>query len=126
MTTQDKVTAYFETEHRFKTPIQKLRNLAQQTSAQETFKWSFPVYTVEHKNVFGICRFKNHYGIWFFNGAYLSDPLGVLENAQEGKTIAMRHWKFSATAELPEKDILSYLNQAILFEIDKRSKPLKN
>ncbi len=113
METKDKLSQYYQKEHHFKKGIAALRDLAKKTEATESYKWNFPVYTIADKNVFGICRFKNHFGIWFFNGAFLSDPKKILENAQEGKTKAMRHWKFTSNDHIDEEGILAYLTEAI-------------
>jgi len=43
------------------------------------------------KNVLAICKFKHHFGIWFFNGVFLNDPENLLETAQKGKPLAMLH-----------------------------------
>ncbi|WP_313779656.1 YdeI/OmpD-associated family protein [Flagellimonas onchidii] len=67
----------------------------------------------EWKNVFGICRFKNHFGVWFFNGSLLSDPKKVLSNAQEGKTKGMRHWKFNTVEEIDMTGVQNYMSEAI-------------
>ena len=50
--------------------------------------------------------------IWFFNGVFLSDPRKVLENAQEGKTKAMRHWKIKSN-RIDKIAVLAYMNEAI-------------
>jgi uncharacterized protein YdeI (YjbR/CyaY-like superfamily) len=71
-----------------------------------------PVYTIDGKNVLGIMAFKNHFGLWFFNGVFLSDPKKILENAQEGKTKAMRHWKFKSNT-FDKVTVLAYMNEAI-------------
>nr|WP_298999580.1 DUF1801 domain-containing protein [uncultured Allomuricauda sp.] len=113
MTTSEKIEAYYEKEHPFKEGIAILRGIAKQTEAKEDYKWNFPVYTIGNKNVLGICRFKHHFGIWFFNGSFLKDPRKVLENAQEGKTKAMRHWKFSAISEIDSENVLAYMMEAI-------------
>jgi len=107
------VDAYFEGEHHFKDGINQLRELAKKTETIETLKWGMPVYTINNKNVFGIARFKNHFGIWFYNGAYMNDPKEVLENAQEGKTKAMRGWKFYTAEEINKDDVLAYFHDAI-------------
>ncbi|NHF57874.1 hypothetical protein FK220_000875 [Flavobacteriaceae bacterium TP-CH-4] len=109
----EKVEAYFEKDHPFKEGIAKLRELALKTDLEETYKWSLPTYTINNKNVLGICRFKKHFGIWFFNGVFLKDEKNVLENAQEGKTQAMRHWKFFDNDTIDETMVLSYMNEAI-------------
>ena len=113
MKAQDKIDAFYAREHRFREAIGVLRKLALRTGAAETFKWNGPVYTVNGKNVFGIMAFKNHFGIWFFNGALLSDAYQKLETAQE-KTKAMRHWKFQGIEEIEEEKVLSYLREAML------------
>lgn len=113
MDNSEKLEAYFEKEHPFKEGILVLRELAAKTGAVETFKWGSPVYTTDGKNIFWIARFKNHFGLGFFNGIFLKDPKKVLVNAQEGKTQAMRHWKFTAIGEIDEPTVIAYINEAI-------------
>jgi len=113
MEKSEKVERYYSEEHHFSIAIGRLRDLALKTNLQETFKWMFPTYTLEGKNVLAICKFKKHFGIWFFNGVFLKDELQILENAQEGKTQAMRHWKFYDAEDIIEKDISAYMNEAI-------------
>lgn len=115
-----KVEAYFEEEHHYKSAIGQLRELVLKTKLEETFKWMFPTYTLKNKNVLAICKFKNHFGIWFFNGVFLTDPLNVLKNAQEGKTKAMRHWKFTSESELDENQVMAYINEAIVNQENNR------
>lgn len=117
MEREKSLEAYYEREHPFKDGISKLRMIANQTASEETFKWNFPVYTVNGKNVFGICRFKNHFGVWFFNGSFLSDPKNVLRNAQEGKTKGMRHWNFEDNSSIDSEGVLAYMKEAISNEI---------
>ncbi len=113
MEKSEKVESYYATEHHFQKGIQQLRSLVLKTSLEETFKWMFPTYTLNQKNVLSICRFKKHFGIWFFNGVFLQDEKKVLENAQEGKTQAMRHWKFYQVAGINETTVRAYINEAI-------------
>ncbi|MEX0360995.1 MAG: DUF1801 domain-containing protein, partial [Allomuricauda sp.] len=116
MEREKNLEAYYAKVHPFKEGILLLRSLALQTDSVETFKWSIPVYTVNGKNVFGICRFKSHFGVWFFNGSFLSDPKKVLRNAQEGKTKGMRHWNFDALDEVDQSAVVAYMNEAIANE----------
>ncbi|WP_298472719.1 DUF1801 domain-containing protein [uncultured Maribacter sp.] len=116
METSEKLKAYFSEEHAFKKEIKELRKILLSTNLKETFKWSTPTYTIDGKNVLSIGRFKNHYGIWFFNGVFLSDPNKVLRNAQEGKTKAMRQWKFSSTDIINPEVVLAYCKEAIVNE----------
>lgn len=113
MKTLENVDAYFAKEGPFKAGIAILRNLAKQTDLEERCKWGAPIYTINNKNVLGILAFKHHFGLWFHNGVFLSDPLEVLENAQEGKTRGMRHWKFKSIAEIDTASVLAYMEEAI-------------
>jgi uncharacterized protein YdeI (YjbR/CyaY-like superfamily) len=113
MDISEKTEAYFAKDRPFKSGLALLRELALQTELQETFKWSTPVYTIEGKNVLGITSFKGHFGVWFFNGVFLKDPKNVLVNAQEGKTKSMRHWKFSSIDQIDQREVLSYMEEAI-------------
>lgn len=109
----EKVEAYYEEEHHFKKGIKILRNLALKANAEEFFKWQAPVYGVDGKNVFWIARFKNHFGIGFFNGVFLSDPQNVLINAQKDKTMAMRHWHFKSEDEIDENGVFAYIVESL-------------
>ncbi len=107
-----KIKTYIETNY-WSHELQELRAIVLQSKLVETFKWKFPVYTWNNKNIVGLGTTKKTYGLWFFQGATLSDPLGVLVNAQEGKTQAMRHWRFSKSDTLNKKPILEYIHEAI-------------
>ncbi|MAU72156.1 MAG: hypothetical protein CML04_08675 [Pseudozobellia sp.] len=122
----EKIERFYEEEHPFKSAVALLRELALKSELEETFKWSFPTYTLNDKNVMAIGKFKNHFGVWFFNGVFLSDPLNVLENAQEGKTQAMRHWKFFSESDIDSNTVTGYINEAIKNQRDgKVLKPAK-
>lgn len=113
MDKREKIETYYAKDQKFKEGIALLREIALKTELEETLKWGAPIYTIENKNVLGILAFKSHFGIWFYNGVFLLDPKKVLSNAQEGKTKAMRHWKFTAVEEIEEKVVLAYMNEAI-------------
>ena len=130
MTKKEKLAAFFEQESIWMEQVKHLRQLALSTEVEETYKWQFPTYTIEGKNVFALAQFKDWFGIWFFQGVFLSDPRGALTNAQEGKTKAMRHWKFQEVNNLPDKDIIFYMEEAIQNQRDGKvvpnSKPQKS
>ena len=109
----EKVEAYYAKEHHFKKGIAILRRLALKANAEETFKWQAPVYGIGGKNVFWIARFKNHFGIGFFNGVFLADPKQVLINVQKGKTMAMRHWHFKSVEEIDENGVFAYILESL-------------
>lgn len=96
--------------------IEKLRAIVLKTELVEAQKWGGEVYTLNNKNVIGIGGFKNYFALWFFNGVFLKDEANVLVNANEGVTKALRQWRFTDVAELDEKLILRYLNEAIANE----------
>lgn len=109
----EKIEAYYSREQTFRKGILQLREIMLATPLEEHLKWGAPVYAIDDKNVLGIMAFKNHFGIWFFNGVFLTDPLGVLQNAQEGKTKAMRHWKFTSNEDIDAAAVRQYVEEAI-------------
>jgi len=91
----------------------------------ETIKWNIPVFTVNGKNVIGLSAFKSHVGLWFFQGALLKDEANVLVNAQEGKTQAMRHWKFTASDTIPEGLVKVYIDEAVQYQKEGKTVEMK-
>ncbi|NNE25430.1 MAG: hypothetical protein HKN09_01185 [Saprospiraceae bacterium] len=93
--------------------LELLRSIIKKTELNESLKWGMPTYTIRNKNVVGIAGFKHHFGMWFFQGVFLSDPHKLLINAQEGKTKAMRQLRFDQIEQIDEGIIMSYLEEAI-------------
>ena len=93
------VEEYIEVNSHFGDALTLLRQIINSTELEETLKWNAPVYTLNGKNVLGLGGFKNHFGIWFFNGIFLSDKKHLLSNAQE-KTKALRQMRFESTSEI--------------------------
>lgn len=93
--------------------LNALRALLMETDLEETIKWGIPVYGYGSKNVVGIYAGKTYAGLWFYHGALLKDAAGKLVNAQEGKTQAMRHWRFTSMAEMDMELVNQYLQEAI-------------
>lgn len=93
--------------------LNKLISILRKTELEETIKWGVPTYTLNGKNVVGLAAFKSYVGIWFFNGVFLKDSCRKLFNAQEGKTKALRQWRFESEDEMDEKLISEYINEAI-------------
>jgi uncharacterized protein YdeI (YjbR/CyaY-like superfamily) len=113
MNPADKVKDYLSAHPKWTGVLTRLRKIMLETGLEEDFKWNQPVYTHNGKNVAGIATTKNYAGVWFFQGGSLSDPLRVLVNAQEGKTRAMRHWRFYSEAEIHVENLQTYLKEAI-------------
>lgn len=113
MTDSQKVTVYIEKHTKWTSELAKMRTIFGNTELKEEIKWGAPTYTLNKKLVAGMAAFKNHFGIWFFQGVFLSDTYGKLFNAQEGKTKAMRQWKFQEGDLIDEDMVLSYIEEAI-------------
>ena len=93
--------------------LERLRVIMNDCEVEETVKWGQPCYTHEGKNVAGIGAFKEFVSVWFFQGALLRDEQGVLVNAQEGRTRAMRQWRFQAVEEIDETLLRAYVDESI-------------
>lgn len=106
------VEEYIETHEHFSDALTILRNIIISTGLNETIKWSAPVYDLDGKNVVGLGAFKQHFGIWFFNGVFLKDELNLLVNAQE-KTKALRQMRFDSIDEINKDAVLAYVKEAI-------------
>ena len=121
-----RVDAYIDKHSNFTNILNEIRNIMLSTEFDETIKWGMPTYTINGKNVAGIGSFKSHCGIWFFQGGLLKDTHKVLTNAQEGKTQAMRQWRFTNDSKIDKELILIYIKEAIDNEKKgRRIKPTK-
>ena len=107
------VEEYIECVDLFGDGLVVLREIMASTELQETVKWGIPTYTINDKNVVSISAFKKYVGVWFFNGVFLSDPVNILINAQEGKTKGLRQLRFTNTKSIDKKIILEYVLEAI-------------
>jgi len=112
MNVSEKVSAYIRKHERWSAQLQQLRHVFQQSDLREEVKWGSPTYTMNGKLVAGFAAFKNHYAIWFHQGVFLKDTDKKLVNAQEGKTKALRQWKFTEKDEIEEDIVLKYLREA--------------
>ncbi|MFQ5447077.1 MAG: YdeI family protein [Saprospiraceae bacterium] len=117
------VEEYLAKQERWREALTLLRNIMLSTEMEETVKWGAPVYTVNGKNIVGLGAFKSYVGLWFFQGALLEDKKGLLINAQEGKTKALRQWRFNSMDEMDEKTIRAYVAEAI--ENQKQGREIK-
>lgn len=90
-----------------------LRGILLDLELTEAVKWNFPVYTIDNKNIIGLGSFQSYFGLWFYQGIFLKDKHKVLINAQEGKTKAMRQWRFQPDEHLEISLIKEYIKEAI-------------
>lgn len=107
------VEEYIENNQKWSEALIVLREIVNSTELVETIKWNIPTYTINNKNVLGIGAFKNHFGIWFFNGVFLKDKYNLLRNAQDGKTKAMRQLNFTSLEDVDTNIVLQYVKEAI-------------
>lgn len=107
------VEQFIEAKSEWKMALNKLRSILTETELEENIKWGAPVYSFGTKNVVGLGAFKSYVGLWFFQGVFLKDKAKVLENAQEGKTKALRQWRFASADEIDEKLVEQYVDEAI-------------
>ncbi|WP_420573850.1 YdeI/OmpD-associated family protein [Kordia sp.] len=120
------VSAYLQSFPEWEDILQLLQSIIlENPDVTETLKWSIPVYTVNGKNVLGLGAFKTHTAIWFFQGALLKDKDNVLVNAQEGKTQAMRHWKFFKDDTVPIDLVKKYIEEAVQNQKDGKTVVIK-
>ena len=90
-----------------------VREILSETELVECIKWGAPCYTINGENIVGLMGYKNYFGLWFHQGVFLKDEAGVLVNAQEGKTKALRQWRMSAADDIQPKLIKTYVTEAI-------------
>ncbi len=118
------VEDYINTNIHFEKALKLLREIINSTELEETIKWNAPTYTLGGKNVIGLGAFKNHFGIWFFNGVFLKDEDNLLVNAQEGKTKALRQMRFTSIEDIDKEKVLNYVLEAIENQkLGKETKP---
>ncbi len=122
------VTTYIKNHPEWEKALMVLKDLIDSTALHENIKWGAPVYTLNNKNIVGFCAFQTYVGLWFYQGALLKDKSKKLFNAQEGKTKALRQWRFSSVEEMAneKENITAYVQEAIDNHIQGKSiKPQK-
>ena len=120
------VEDYIKKHPHWEEEIRSLREMLLSTDLEETIKWGAPLYTIDGKNVVGIGAFKNHCALWFFQGALLKENTALLQNAQEGKTKALRQIRFEKGEEIPVEPLRNYVLEAIRNQKEgKEIKPAK-
>ena len=110
------VDEFIENATQWQEELIRLRQILVSTGLTETVKWGFPCYTHNGKNLVGIGSFKSYFGLWFFQGALLADEEGLLINAQENKTKAMRQWRFESIRDIKVRRIKAYVQEAITLQ----------
>ncbi|MCB0489497.1 MAG: YdeI/OmpD-associated family protein [Cyclobacteriaceae bacterium] len=114
------IDGYIESSTR-KEELTRLRQILLDCDLTEEIKWGAPAYTFQGKNVAGLAAFKSYAGLWFHQGALLKDKEKKLINAQEGKTKALRQWRFTSAREIQPRLVKAYVKEAIQLVKDGRS-----
>jgi uncharacterized protein YdeI (YjbR/CyaY-like superfamily) len=121
------VGEYFSKLANFKKEITLLRKTILECGLEENIKWGGPVYSLNDKNVVGLGAFKSYFGVWFFQGALLSDKKKILVNAQEGRTKALRQLRYHRPEDIDLKTLKAYVNEAAkLAQEGKEIRPDRN
>lgn len=94
------VEHYIEDHAEHRPELELLRELVNIEPLNECIKWGAPCYEYKKKNVVGLGSFKSYVGLWFYQGALLTDAENKLINAQEEVTKAMRQWRFENIEEI--------------------------
>lgn len=104
--------AFYANAQHWRDELTRLREILLAAGLTETIKWGGPCYTCNGHNVVGVGGFKSYFGLWFHQGVLLSDPHGVLINAQEGKTRALRQWRMTRASDIRPRRIGQYVAEA--------------
>lgn len=121
------IEEYIELHPKWNNLLCELRKVLLTTELKENIKWNSPVYSLNGKNVVGLGAFKNHAGIWFFQGVFLKDEQSKLVNAQEEKTKGLRQWRFERNEIDNIALVKSYALEAIENQkLGKEIKPDRN
>ena len=97
--------------------LRQLRETILASGLEEGVKWGAPVFMLNGKNIVGLAAFKEYVGVWFYNGAKLSDPNNILINAQQGKTKHLRQWRWSQNEVIDTKQLGKFLDEAIELQV---------
>ena len=118
--------SYLEKHPQWREQLARLRGVLNEFPLEEGIKWGAPAYSLDGQLLIGLVAFKHHLALWFHQGALLSDPDDVLINAQEGRTRAMRQWRFGPDDPIRVTRVRPYIREAIrLQRAGQRIAPVK-
>lgn len=104
---------YFDKNLQYSKELNELRRILLKSGLTETIKWGIPCYCYQKHNVVAMCEFKSYFGLWFYQGALLTDERKNLINANEENTKALRQWRMNSMDDIDEQLILSYIHESI-------------
>jgi uncharacterized protein YdeI (YjbR/CyaY-like superfamily) len=108
-----KVDALMLRQKSWRAEFEELRRILLVKQFSEDFKWVWPCYGIDDKNVVLMHGFKEYCALLFFNGALLADKKGVLIQQTENVQ-ARRQMRFTSVDEIKalEKTIVAYVKEA--------------
>jgi uncharacterized protein YdeI (YjbR/CyaY-like superfamily) len=115
--THPTVDSFMTFEHPWIAEFRTLRTLLHELELTEDFKWGWPCYTLNKKNIVLMHGFKDYCALLLFKGALLEDPKGLLiqqtANVQVGRQL-----RFVSVADIlrHREDILDLVRQAMAVE----------
>ncbi|MEM8772034.1 MAG: YdeI/OmpD-associated family protein [Pseudomonadota bacterium] len=119
------VEAYIAEKTQWSDEISTLRDIILTVGFEESVKWGMPSYHAHGQLLVGIGAFKNHFCLWFHQGALLKDKDNVLMNAQEGKTKAMRQWRMNDAKDIKPRRLRQYLKEVKALAAKGEKVPIK-
>lgn len=94
-----------------------LRSILSELELSEDFKWGWPCYTLNKKNVVLMHGFKEYCALLVFKGSLLNDPKGLLVQ-QTANVQVGRQLRFTSVEQIEaqREDILDLIRQAMEVE----------
>ena len=113
----EKVDAFLAADRAWVEEMRALREIVRGLPLEEDFKWGWPCYARNGKNVVLIHAFRDYCALLFMKGALMKDEAGLLVQ-QTGNVQSGRQIRFAALAEiLARRDLLkAYVVEAIAIE----------
>ncbi|MEL7546043.1 MAG: DUF1801 domain-containing protein [Pseudomonadota bacterium] len=96
----------------WETELRTLCDIVRDFAFEEAIRWNNPCFQHKGRNVVGLVGFKAYFGLWFYDGAELSDPEKFLINAQPGKTQMMLQWRMTDATDIQADQLKPYLKEA--------------
>ena len=109
-----KVDAFFAKDQPWLEEMRFLREIALESRLREEFKWGWPCYTAEGKNIVLIHAFKEYCALLFMKGALMKDPAGIL--VQQTDTVqSARQIRFTSADQIAGMATMlkAYMHEAI-------------
>lgn len=112
--TNPKVDAFLARTTEWLAEIEALRKIILDCQLTEDFKWGWPCYSIDKKNVVLIHGFKEYCALLLFKGALMKDPEKILVQQTENVQAA-RQIRFTGVDEIKRMDniLKAYIHQAI-------------